>query len=272
MRDRAPRGDLAGWKVAADAAVDHVESNSYWAFGLAAGFAGVVLGLLGELPCGINLSGETSKGKSVALRLAASVWAAPRDNRGVFHAMNSTTNAVEDLASMGSEAVLCLDEIGAMQRPQDLGAMLFSLSSGSGKARKAGRGAGLAEGAEYAPFILLSNERGLMETITSANRPGSYKAGLSTRFPDVDVTSGETQDSETIAKLDHAKAHFGHAGPAFVRWAMAEGWIDRADELKARVSAAASKIAGATAKPATLRAARVSPSSRSRGSWPPMRD
>ena len=257
VRDRAPRGDLTGWKVAAEAAVDHIDLNSYWLLGIAAGFAGPVLGLLGELPCGLFLSGETSKGKSVALRLAASVWAAPRDNRGVFHSLNSTQNALEDLASMGSEAVLCLDEVGAMQRPQDLGGVLFGLSSGSGKARKAGRGAGLAEGAEYAPFILLSNERGLAETITSAGKPGSYKAGLSTRFPDVDVTGGQTQGADTIAKLDHAKGNFGHAGPAFIRWLMAEGWIDKADDLKVRVSAAAAEIAGSTAKPATLRAARV---------------
>lgn len=49
-------------------------------FFLAASFASVLVGLLGALPFIVDLWGETEGGKTVAMMLAASVWANPADS------------------------------------------------------------------------------------------------------------------------------------------------------------------------------------------------
>ncbi|MEC7762545.1 MAG: DUF927 domain-containing protein [Pseudomonadota bacterium] len=251
VKDRAPRGTLGDWQDAVRAA----KLNFHWTFALAAAFVGPLLGLLEEQPCGVNLSGDSSRGKTKALLLATSVWTSAVNNHGVFFVMNSTSNAVEDLATIGTETFLGLDEIGAMANPASLGATLFGLSSAAGKNRKSGRGPGLAPTAEFRPFVLTTHERGLKATIKDAG--GDYKTGLSVRFPDVDVTTAKTVGPDALAQLDKAKENFGHAGPAFIHHLILQGWHERPEALKARVSEAASQLAGPDAAPALKRAAQV---------------
>jgi len=253
VKDRAPAGTLKGWQTAANAALDQ-SGNFYWTIGLCAAFAGPLLALAGMSACGFNLSGESSRGKTLALQLGSSVWATPREKRGVLFSMNSTSNAIEDLASVGSESFLALDEIGAMSRPQDIPSILFGLSTGAGKSRKAGRGAGLAEDAEFLPFTMLTNERPLRSVVTDAG--GDYKTGLSVRFPDLDVTGGMRVSADVIKAMEAVKANFGHAGPLFIRWMISEGLHHRGNEIRKRIDSAAKVLAG-DATPAQARAANV---------------
>lgn len=250
-KDRLPSGNLDGWKASAKES----KNNFHWTLGLCAGFAGPVLDLIGGLPCGVNLSGDSSLGKTIALMLGTTVWTSAVSGKGNFHVMNSTPNALEDLFTMGSGTITALDEIGALQNAAALGAMLFGASSGSGKSRKAGRGVGLAETAEFCTVTLLTNEHGLKDTITGAG--GTYKTGLSVRFPDVDVTAVKKVSADVLAKLDMAKENFGHAGPEFIRYLISEGWHTKPEELKKRVKDTAAKIAGKDAAPALRRAAQV---------------
>ena len=168
--------------------------------------------------------------------------------------MNSTSNAIEDLASVGSESFLALDEIGAMPRPQDISAILFGLSTGAGKSRKAGRGAGLADDAEFLTFTMFTNERPLRSVVTDAG--GDYKTGLSVRFPDLDVTGGMRVSADVIKAMEAVKSNFGHAGPLFIRWMIKEGMHNRGNEIRKRIDSAAKALAG-DATPAQARAANV---------------
>lgn len=259
VSDPAPMGTLEGWKGAADAAFANIGDaapNFFWVLSVAGGFVGPLMALADVDGCGFNLSGESSKGKSLALTLAASVWATPRDKKGVFFGMSGTTNSIELVAARTSEAVYAMDEIGRMQNPETLGATLFNLASGSGRSRMRGRdvAAGLAEEADFRVFVIASNERSLRTVITGAG--GDYKTGLSARFPDIDVTSGARVSAETIQRIEAVKAHFGHAGPAFVRWLIAEGWHRNGAELRKKIDAAAKVLAG-DVNPAQVRAARV---------------
>jgi len=250
-KDRLPSGTLDEWKASAKEA----KNNFHWTLGLCAGFAGPVLDLIEGLPCGVNLSGDSSLGKTIALMLGTTVWTSAVSGKGNFHVMNSTMNALEDLFTMGSGTLTALDEIGALQNPATLAPMLFGASSGAGKARKAGRGAGLSDSAEFCTVTLLTNEHGLKDTITGAG--GTYKTGLSVRFPDVDVTAVKKVPADVLVKLDKAKENFGHAGPEFVRYLIAEGWHNKPEKLKKRVKDTADKIAGKDAAPALRRAAQV---------------
>jgi uncharacterized protein (DUF927 family) len=251
IKDRQSHGTLEGWQTAANAA----HHNTHWQFALCAGFAGPLLDLIEAQPSGFNFSGESSLGKTLALLLGTTIWTSGANGAGVFYVMNGTSNALEDIATMCSGTFMALDEIGAMQNPAALGSMLFGLSSATGKNRKAGRGAGLAETAEFRTVSITTNERSLMTAIKDAG--GDYKTGLSVRFPDIDVTNAKRVSADVLAELDHAKDNFGHAGPAFIRFLIAQGWHDRADELKARINKVAERIAGEKAAPPLRRAARA---------------
>jgi len=253
FKDKHRAGTLEGSKIAANAAMQ--SPNFYWTLGLCIGFTGPLQTLIEAPSCGMNLSGESSLGKTLAEFIAAMLWGNPHTGKAGFFGMNTTSNAIEDLAVRSSGTVLCLDEIGQMNRPQDLSAALFKLSSGTGKARKNGGGLGLVDTAEFQVFVLLSNEHSLKDTIEGAG--GKYKTGLSVRFPDVDVTGGVKVSADVLAKLDQAKTNFGHMGPAFVQYLIDQGWINRVEDLKKIVGQVADKIAGRDAAPATRRAAQV---------------
>lgn len=253
FKDKGTAGTLAGSQIAANAALN--SPNFYWTLGLCIGFIGPLQTLIGAPSGGMNFSGDSSLGKTLAEILAAMAWGNPHTGKAALHGMNNTQNAIEDLAVRSSGTVLCLDEIGQMQRLQDLSAVLFNLGSGAGKGRKSGSGLGLVDTAEFQVFALLSNEHSLKVAIEGAG--GKYKTGLSVRFPDVDVTGGARVSADVLAKLDHARTNFGHMGPVFIQHLIDAGWINRGEELKARVSAVADELAGEKAAPATRRAAQV---------------
>lgn len=259
VADPEPMGTLTGWKDAAKAAfsdIDGQSANAHWVLAFCGAFAGPLLALSDMEGCGFNLSGDSSLGKTLALRFAASAWATPKDKKGVFSGMSGTTNSIELVAARSSETVYAMDEIGRMQRPDELGPILFNLSSGSGKSRMKGRdsSAGLAEESDFRVFVICSNERSLRTTIVGAG--GDYKTGLSTRFPDIDVTGGRRVSSEVIKELEKVQTNFGHAGPAFVRFLLKEGWHQNGGQIRDQIEAAAKGLANPE-KPAQLRAAKV---------------
>lgn len=253
MADKKTAGTLEGWQVCAEAGLSHV-GNFYWGFGVCSAFAGPLLGLAGMPACGAHFSGASSLGKSLAILLGGAAWGTTASKKGVVYKMNTTTNASEDLASIGSESFLGLDETSMMENPKLLDTMLFSLAEGAPKSRKKGSGAGLVAGVDYLPCILMCGERSLKTLIENAG--GDYKTGISVRFPDISVSAGKKVSAEEIAVMENVTRNYGHAGPAFVRWLIAEGWHKRGTELRKRIDDAAHKLSsGGTA--AQGRAAKV---------------
>lgn len=248
VKDTQPLGSLEGWKKAASAA----PANFYWSMGVAMGFCGPLLSLVDLRPCGIYITGASSLGKTSASGYAASAWASPLPKQGVFCSMNTTNNAVEDLAVMGSEAVLCLDELGSMQRPGDLAAMLFGLESGVSKSRKRGYG---PEELEFSPFTILTYERGLREFIAGAG--ATYNDGLSVRFPTINVSDGNSVSEDVFDQVAGYMRNFGLAGPEFVRWLINEGYTADPSKLKERHLGLVKEIMGGRVGQQLKRAAGV---------------
>ena len=60
----------------------------------------------------------------------------------------------------------------------------------------------MADTAEFRTFVLITHEHSLKSTIQGAG--GDYKAGLSVRFPDVDVTENVTVSEDVLGELDKA--------------------------------------------------------------------
>jgi uncharacterized protein (DUF927 family) len=205
------------------------EGNPVLLFTLAAAFGGPLLRLAGIEGGGFHLYGCSSKGKTTATQLAASVWgsgADPAEAPGVAYVRkwNSTGNAVEAIAAEHCDGLLVLDEIGESQ-VQDLGRLVYQLAGGQGKSRL-NRDATLRKPRTWRVFVLSTGEGPIQAAIESTGRRA--RGGQLVRMVDVPAT-GEDGDiihdahglgpAEFVHRIKRACAtYFGTAGPAFVRY------------------------------------------------------
>ena len=247
----ARAGSLDGWRAAVAAAV--LATNCpHWILGAAAGFAGSILALIGLDTCGINLSGLSTSGKTLAQKLAVSAWTSPRIGVGLLQSLRTTENAVESLAQASTGTVLALDEMAHVDG-QTLGRLIYSIASGLGKARLTSH-ATPRQRYSWATFGILSGECSLEEKVRGDG--GNWLAGMAVRFPDVDVTDVDRAVPQTtldaMAAIDQ---HCGHAGPAFVQSLVTHAYHRNPEPLRQIVLKATHKIAGERADSAGIRAA-----------------
>lgn len=234
-----PRGDVDKFTAAAVESFKYTDTNFYWPLGLAAGFAGPLLGILKERSCGIVYSGHSSLGKSLGQELGASVFGSPEEGDGGFHSAKTTTNAIEDLCVITTHTTFMFDEIGAFQDKKHLETVLFGMAVGVSKARKKDRNIGLAQRVKFNPFVVMSSEFGIKQEIESGG--GKYRDGLVARFPDIDVgNDGVHVSKDKRSVLEAVRYNYGHAGPMMVRYMIDSGIaFDRqklADEVDAIIS------------------------------------
>src|SRR6202000_667134 len=79
---------------------------------------------------GLHLMGNSTVGKTTALRAAASVFG----GRDYMRSWRATSNAMESTAAQHSDALLILDEIGQVE-PQGGGDIVYMIGNGAGKGR-----------------------------------------------------------------------------------------------------------------------------------------
>ncbi|MCK8788180.1 DUF927 domain-containing protein, partial [Roseomonas sp. NAR14] len=126
----ATAGTLAEWQeqVAALAV-----GNPVATFCLAAAFVGPLLEIAGEDGGGVHLFGPSKRGKTVAMRLAASVWG-PHDKAGALRDWRTTANALEAACEEAADGLLTLDEIQQAE-PRDVVGAIYAMGNGGGKGR-----------------------------------------------------------------------------------------------------------------------------------------
>lgn len=232
-------GSLEGWLGVVDGVLA-LEGCAHWALAVAAGFAGPLVGLMNLPTSGLALCGETSKGKTTALKLAVSAWTSPdpQANRdgGLLVSLRGTSNSVDVLAENANHTVLALDET-AMMQAKDLESLVFSVTSGAGKARMNITGQGLRKSSVWQTFVLISGEQGLAQRFEDATGKKMAK-GAAARLLDVDVDALDVvvKDIEALRRLEAGMLeNFGWAGPAFVEGLVSRGYVDRVGELQARL-------------------------------------
>ena len=232
-------GTLDGWRAAAEAAVG-IADCPHWTLGLAAAFAGPIVGLTGLDTCGVNLSGISSSGKTLAQKLAASAWGSPRIGGALLQSMRTTENAIETLAQASNGAVLALDEV-AHADGRTLGRMIYSIASGIGKARLTQQ-AVLRGRHSWQTFVILSSECGLEAKVRGDG--GQWQAGMAVRVADVDVTGvNRTVGQASLNAIGAIEQNFGHAGPAYVRGLIREGHHQSPEQLRCEINRAARLLA-----------------------------
>jgi len=239
--DVAMSGTMDGWYKAVEAAVA-VTGCEHWTLGVLAGFAGLIVSLVGLDTCGIDLSGRSTSGKSTAQRLAASAWSTPDIRRpGLFQSARATDNAVEALAQRANGTVLALDELAHLNG-KEAAKTIYTICGGVGKKRMTADAQARAT-YTWATFAILSGEISLEEKIRGDG--GEWLAGMAVRIPDIDVTGvNRNVASTTLRDIGQIESHFGHAGPAFVKALCEHGLHRQAEGLRDRVLRAAKKLAG----------------------------
>ena len=108
--------------------------NSRLIFAASCAFASVLLPLSNQLGGGFHLRGESSTGKSSALKVAGSVLGCSGEN-GFNETWRGTQNGIEAVAAYHNHLLLPLDEIKEIKRVEDVGKLIYMLSNGFATSR-----------------------------------------------------------------------------------------------------------------------------------------
>lgn len=176
---------------------------------LAASFASVLVKPLGLLPFFVHLWGvDSSTGKTVALMMAASVWACPEMGKYV-KTFDGTDVGYERTAAFLNSLPLCLDELQLSKNAR--GQVVFNvyrLAQGAGRTR-GNRGGGVDVTPTWANAMITTGE-------TPINVAGSG-AGAVNRVIEIECTSSAKVVKDGHAVVQAIRQNYGHAGRDFIR-------------------------------------------------------
>lgn len=245
------KGNLDGWKRTV---AELARGNSLLTLAISLAFVGPIMRWLDMEGGGFHFRGASSTGKTSLGMAAGSAWGGG-GSQGFVSSWRATGNALEGVAYGHSETLLILDEL-ALVDPQEAGNAAYALASGQGKARAQQSGA-LRKRAEWRVMVCSTGEIGLADHMRSAKRSERTMAGQELRLIDLSADAGAGFGAwESLHNLpspaafsDAIKAacaaHYGFAGPAFVRGLVADPnhWKSEAKRL-AKGFAARSKQEG----------------------------
>ena len=231
----AQQGTLEQWR---DELCKPLADQSRFVFSIACTFAGQLLALLDDDGGGFHLLGSSSMGKSLSLKLAASVWGKPDSYTKTWR---STDNALEGTASEHNDSFLPLDEISECD-PKVVGKAVYMLANGQGKGRSTTTGHNRTT--KTWRIIFLSNgEESLQNFMAQAGQ--KTNAGIEVRVAHIDADAGQglkTFDSLVLADTGAAQAdkikelsqaYYGVAGIA---------WLEHITSDKAATTATAKQL------------------------------
>lgn len=157
--------------------------NSRLLFALSIAFAAPLLSPLHLEGGGFHFRGQSSTGKSCALKIAASACGGDKHVRS----WRATSNAMEGIAAWHNDGLLCLDEIGEVD-PAEVGAIAYMLANGGGKGRLHKQGH-LRKSPFWRVLFLSSGELSLSEHMQQAGKQA--KAGQEVRLIDIPSDTGK---------------------------------------------------------------------------------
>lgn len=174
------RGSVKGWQQEVAALC---RGNSRLLLTVSAAFAAPLLYLTGSDGGGIHLRGNSSDGKTTALRVAGSVCG----GRDYMQTWRNTDNALETTAQQHCDALLLLDEIAQVDA-RAAGECVYMLANGGAKGR-AQRMGGLRARASWRVLFLSAGEIGLLEQMSEAGK--SPRAGQDARLAEIPADAGK---------------------------------------------------------------------------------
>lgn len=183
---------------------------------LAASFASAAVKPLSCLPFFVHLWGGSEAGKTVSLRLAASVWASPEMGRYI-HTFNSTSVGMEQSAAFCNSMPLILDEFQMISSRKGFDEDVMKLAEGVGKTRGNKLG-GVDKTPTWENCILTSGEN----PITNSSSGG----GVVNRIIEIECLEKLYDDPRNV--VDTVKKNYGHAGKLFTELLQDDEVLDTA--------------------------------------------
>lgn len=176
-------------------------------FLLAASFASVLVGKVGALPFIVDLWGETEGGKTVALMMAASVWANP-DSGHYIGDFKSSEVQLEVRADLLNHLPMLLDDSSkTSSRVRDnFEGFVYDLCSGKGKSRS-NKDLGIRRENRWKNVIITNGERPLASYVS--------QGGAINRILEVECQEHIFPDPQEAVEV--FKRNYGHAGKQFVK-------------------------------------------------------
>jgi len=186
---------------------------------IAASLAAPVLMPLDAPLFGLHLAGDSSRGKSSMLKIAASVFGNPRDEEWVA-SWNSTTVGHEMRASHLSDLPLPIDEAGVVDARERERAV-YMIINGTGRSRGAKDG-GLREIASWRTVLLSTGEQ-LLSGADSAS-------GAQARILQFSISGFGTLDAAGVDAVRRGtEENYGHVGREWI-----EAWLESSLEGRER--------------------------------------
>lgn len=181
----------------------HYEPQVY----MSASFASVLVSKLNMLPFIVNLWGSTGKGKTVALMLAASIWANPAENKYITDSY-ATQNAFEIRLDILNHLPLLMDDLSKVRDKlnDNFTDLVYLLCSGKGKDRS-NVDLGLNKIKTWSNTILSNMERPLATE--------TMKGGAINRILDFEMADGYIFENGN-AVVEVLRDNYGFAGEVFV--------------------------------------------------------
>lgn len=173
---------------------------------LAASFASVLVEPCSGLPFFVHLWGGSETGKTIAMMLAASVWANPELGRYI-HTFNSTSVAQELSAAFVNSLPLILDELQIVKDRKDFDQTIYQLSEGVGRNRGQKSG-GLQRTSSWNNCILTTGE----QPISGRSSGG----GAVNRIIEINCEDLKLFQDPTDV-LGIVKKNYGYAGKQWVK-------------------------------------------------------
>ncbi len=214
--------------------------NSRLVFAVCCAFAGPLLRPSGYESGGFHLRGDSSMGKTTALRVAASVWGRP----SYMRRWRTTDNALESTALQHCDGLLILDEFGQLDARM-AGECAYMLANEQEKGR--GRsGGGVRKLRTWRLLFLSSGEVSLADHMAEAGK--RTRAGQEVRMVDLPLDAGagmggleqlhEYEQPGRFAEAIVAAAakNYGTPGRAWLEWLCAH-MGSLAEETQRRIDA-----------------------------------
>jgi putative DNA primase/helicase len=190
-------------------------------------FATVLMRLVGATNFLLEIVAPTTMGKTIALRIGASVWGDPDEAaaNAFLRTFDGTRTWFERLAAVKRDVPLMLDE--TKHSAPDLAAVLiYDLAQGRGKGR--GTIKGLAKQATSRTITILSGEQPIVSATKSGGAAVRVLSLTGSPFGEVSPAM-----ADVVRNLNEGvKENYGFAGPRFVRWVLEN--IERQNEWRRR--------------------------------------
>jgi len=200
------QGLMEAWKKAALAAsgFPHVMAALY------ASFAAPVLEILNAPNFVVDLAGETSRGKTITQRLAASVWGCPdlQAPGSMLKGWDNTPTWIERAAATRSGLPLILDDSTKAGCRSFVRQVVYNVSGGQGRGRGSFRG--MQRTRTYHTILISSGEAPITSYVNEAGGHARVLLLWGSPFGDGNRASLVNDLNEVISR------HYGLAGPAFI--------------------------------------------------------